>query len=74
MLHGVLYNSKIFFCIKITKRYVREFSYRLELTYQITPQACMESMQSIVWNPLQDGMELIAEQSHGIEPQKMHLR
>ena len=23
----------------------------------ITPKACMESMQSIVWNPLQDGME-----------------
>ena len=39
------------------KRCFCEFSYGLELVRQITPKACMESMQSIVWNPLQDGME-----------------
>ena len=44
--------------VKSEKRYFREFSYGLELTYQITPQACISSatccgissMRSIVYH------------------------
>ena len=35
----------------------KSFLMDLNSRVPITPKACMESMQSIVWNPLQDGME-----------------
>ena len=47
LFHTPIRHSKWYFC----------FLVGFGLSYQITPKACMESMQSIVWNPLQDGME-----------------
>ena len=50
--------SLSFFCVKATKKIFFAFCNKvLNSRVPITPKACMESMQSIVWNPLQDGME-----------------
>ena len=46
----------------------RCFDIDLNPCVTITPKACIESMQSIVWNPLQDGMESSPENAPSVMP------
>ena len=50
MLQGSVYG--------LQKRYFGEFSYGLELTYQITPQACISSKRSFVYHQGERGYSL----------------